>query len=443
MKVVLINNSTGLGNYLATKAGIEITGQYTNLHSIKEELYKKMTVADRLLYLCTADTENFTRDLNTIGELLRNYSQLFRFEEIIFYIEKCNATAGYADFVDRVLTEFPDQKYTVPISPLKISFPDAYQVLLGKTDAVLNTEARERIYVKPKGSTVNAIYSRDSRKTTLEPFSYEAIVDYDRLKGDAVKNDSGRLIQDLDGNEIQMNNRFDKPYLGSYEFKPNLGDKNIIIVTGTKASGATTYNNALAISASRGNKNTMIINMTDDAMYANYIMELGAPYGVGCYEYSIKNMLLKKEFEFLDHLCALTMHEVEENLRVDALRYFIKHSYKIDSNYIVIEVPVTLVKEVSRLLRHRLHTIFYVCESVTWELEKAMDMLKTLASSYQTKLWINNETRVRYEEDWLSVGQVMEIIPNDVEIVESMIVESYNIDDRLFAELVGDDINVQ
>lgn len=436
MKVVLVSESEGLGNYLATKAGIEIIGQYKDLYSIKDELYKQMTVGDRLLYICTSKNNCFTKDLNTIADLLRNYGELFKFEEIIFYIEKNPSNSGYPEFIERVFQEFPEQKYTVPISSLKIAFPDAYQVLLGKTDAILNTQARERIYVKPKGSTVSSIYN-ESGKTTLEPFDYETIETYDKLKRESVRTDSGRIIQDLDQDEIQIGATYDNPYLGSYEFQPNLGERNIIVVTGGKASGSTTYSNALAISTSKANKNTMIINMTDDEMYAQYIMELGAPFGLDCYEYSIKNMLLKKEFEFVNNLCTLTMHEVSDNLRVDALRYFLRNSYKINSDFIFIEVPLNLVEEVCRLIRHRLHTLFYVCESVSWELEKALPMVSTLADKYPLLLWMNNQTRVRYKEDWMEMGEVMEMTPSNVEIVDSVSIEDYNIDSSLYADLLG------
>lgn len=438
MKVVLVSESDGLGNYLATKAGIEIIAHYTNLYSIKDELYKKMTVADRLLYICTNKNQTFTKDLNTITELLRNYSELFRFDEIIFYIEKSPNNSGYPQFVERVFQEFPNQKYTVPVSTLKIAFPDAYQVLLGKTDAVLNTESRERIFIKPKGSTVSSIYN-ESGKTTLEPFDYSVVEEYDKLKRESVRNDSGRIIQDLDQDEIQLSPSQDKPYLGSYEFQPNLGEKNIILVTGGKACGATTYNNALAISTSKANKNTMIVNMTDDGMYAQYLVDLGAPFGLDCYEYSIKNMILKKEFEFRNHLCTLTMHEVSDNLRIDALRYFLKNSYRINSDYIFIEVPLSLVEEVARLVRHRLCQIFYVCESVAWEIEKALPNITTLADTYPLLLWLNNQTRVRYKDDWLEMGEVMEMTPNNIEIIDSITFEDYNIDDGLYVDLLGGD----
>lgn len=436
MRVVLISDSDNLGTFLSSKEGVEIIAQYRNLYSIRDELYKKMTVGNRLLYICTASNTWFTRDLNTIAELLRNYSQLFKFNEIIFYIEKSVTTNGYAEYIERVFQEFPEQKYTVPISTLKIAFPDVYQVLLGKTDAVLNSQSRERIYVKPKGSSVSAIYS-EGRKTTLEPFDYSSVEEYDKLKRESRKHDSRKIIQDLDQDEINIDANFDNPYLGSYAFQPNLGEKNIVIVTGGKASGATTYNNALAISTAKAHKNTMIINMTDDGMYAQYIMELGAPFGLDCYEYSIKNMLLKKEFEFANHLCTLTMHEVSANLRVDALRYFLKNSYKVNSDYIFIEVPLDLVNEVCRLVRHRLLEVFYVCESVAWELEKALPSISALAEKYPLLLWMNNQTRVRYKEDWLEMGEVIEMLPNNVEVVDSITFEDYNIDDSLFVNLLG------
>lgn len=439
MKVVLVNGSKGLSGFLASKAGVDIIDQYSNLYTVKEELYNKMIVADRLLYICKKDTQNFTRDLNTIGELLRNYSQLFKFEEIIFYIEKVSTTDGYPEYINRVFAEFPNQKYTVPINTARIAFTDAYEVLLGKTDAVLNTEARERIFIKPKGSEVNTIYNKDSKKTTLEPFSYDAVTEYDELKGQAVKHDSNRIIQDLDDNEIRMKSGYMDPFLGEYQVLPNMGEKNIILVTGGKASGATTYNNVLAVSTSRANKNTMIINMSDDAMYATYIVDLGGPFGINCYEYSIKNMILKKEFEFTNHLCALTMHEVSKDLRVDALRYFIKNSYKINSDYIFIEVPKELVKEVARLLRHRLNSIFYISESVAWEVENSLELIKDLASKFTTKLWINNETRVRYADDWMNMAQISEIVPSDVEIIDSIEFTDYNINDDLYTTLIGDD----
>lgn len=439
MKVVLINRSKGLSTFLASKAGIEIIEQYSNLYTIKEELYSKMIVADRLLYICNRDTQNFTRDLNTIGELLRNYAQMFRFEEIIFYIEKSNTTEGYPEYINKIFMEFPEQKYTVPINNTRIAFTDAYEVLLGKTDAVLNTEARERIYIKPRGSEVNVIYNKDSKKTSLEPFSYDSVTEYDELKEQSARHDSQRIIQDLDSNEIIMKPEFDNPFLGEYQTLPNMGEKNIVLVTGGKASGATTYNNVLSVSCSRANKNTMIINMSDDAMYATYLVDLGSPFDIKCYEYSIKNMIFKREFEFTNHLCALTMHEVSKDLRIDALRYFIKNSYKINSDYIFIEVPADMIMEVSRLLRHRINTIFYVCESVLWEIENCLDNLKDLSQKFPTKLWINNETRFRYTNDWLDMGQIGELIPNDIEIIDSIVFQDYNINEDLFIGLIGGD----
>lgn len=438
MKVVLVSSSSnGLSQYLSSKPGIDLIERYQDLYSVRSSLYNRLLVADRLLYVCTAETENFTRDLNTIGDLLENYGQLFKFDEIIFYVESSTKTKNYPDYIRATMGRFPKQKCTIPISDFKISFSDTYNVLLGRTDAVLNTEAREKVYIKQRGSKVQNIYDSDNKKITLEPFNYKSVQEYDELKETITENDSNTLIQTLDSNEINITQKYKDPYLGEFKFKQNLGERNIVLLTGNPANGTTTYLNGLALSVLKANKKSLAINMGYDNDFNSYLKVFGDEINLKFNSFNTRDLLLRESVDFsTNKLMTYSMHDLSDGAKVDALKYFIQHSSKCHADYIIIEVPMKLVREVSRILRHRLLRILCVSESVKEKLDNSIDLIKELSGRYTVELWVNNQARVRYESDWLSFGEVVERVPGNIVCHEEYILDSYDVDTEMFYEFV-------
>ena len=435
MDVVLVcNTMKDLNKYLDGKSGIRIIQTFSNLYSVKEKLYRTITRGDRLLYMCTQETENFTRDLNIISRLLKDYSETFKFEEMIFFVQNCTQTREFPNLIDKVMYEH-NQSYSVPISQFKITYDAAYSVLLGRTDKALNKESRERVYIKPRNTTTKEVYEKDSKKTVLEPFNYDTINKYDELKRISIQADNGKVIQDDNKNEINLTEKFPNPYLGEYKFQQNLGEKNIILITGEPANGTTTYLNTLASSALIAGKKPLIINMTDSGNYANYIDELGSRK-IGCIEYSVSDMLLKSSLNTKSGIASITLHDISREARIDGLRYFLKHGDKTNADYIFIELPRETLIEIAKLVRHRLHTIFYVIEGVKLTLQSRIELFKTISEEYNLNVWINNHSRIRYQEDILSYGEIKEILPGKIDVCKEIIVDDYDVSEKIFNSLV-------
>lgn len=439
MKVILVNNSIELARYLNSRSGVEVIEQYPNLVSKRDELFSKITRADRLLYLLTAENETFTKDLNTIAELLKNYGNMFKFDEIIFLIEQNSSAVKYSHYIKVVMRDFPNQKWTVPISDGKISFNETYDVLLGRTDVNLNKEARETVYIKPRGSQTKAVYEKDPTKRILEPFSYANVKQYDEVQNKIAQIDSGKTYQDVDNKESNISIQFDSPDFGSSEITENLSEQNIIICTGKPSVGTTMYNTALAISASKLKKDVMIINMSDDAMYAEYIIDMASPYGISFNEYHAKNLLTLNSFEFKNNLCALTFHNLDNIIRLDALRYYLKNTYKAKAELIFIEVPIHLAQIVARLVKHKLKRLIYITESVELEVDKLKPSVKEFSDNFNTSVWINNFSRVRYENQILSSEKVWENLPKGMECFDSVKIENLDLDESLYSSILGGD----
>ena len=89
LSVVLVagKETANVERFLTSK-GVKVVERYKNLYLHKEELFTKYTEADRLLYVCYEDSEDYTLDLQVISELLKTYNNMFKFKTIIFCIEK-------------------------------------------------------------------------------------------------------------------------------------------------------------------------------------------------------------------------------------------------------------------------------------------------------------------------------------------------------------------
>lgn len=440
MKVVLVNSTGDLVSYLNSKTGVEIIEHYKDLHSHRDELFSKLTKGDRLLYLLTSDNKTFTLDLNVIIELLRNYRNLFLFEEIIFLVEETKENKKFSRYINTVMNQFPDQKYTIPITSSKISFSETYDVLLGRTDAGLNKEARERVYVKVKGSQTKEIYEKDPKRRILEPFSYKGVQNYENLQKSSAEIDTGKVYHDLANTESNIRKEDQtSPFLGEARLKKNLVDKNIIVCTGKPASGTTMYNTCLALSASKCFNNVMIINMSEDAMYAEYIIEYASKYGFSCMEWHVKDLLLKNELKFeRNSLCSITMHSLGDDYKMDALRYYLKHSHKAKADMIFIEVPDTLAHQVCRLVRHRLAKLFYITESERLEVENLNKIIGEYNKSFDVSVWVNNLGRNRMTNSILSVDKVHEKLPKDVPCIDQVEIKDFNLDGTLYKSVMED-----
>ena len=437
LSVVLVagKETANVERFLASKH-VKIVERYKNLYPHKEELFTKYTEADRLLYICYEDSENFTLDLQVISELLKNYNNMFKFKTIIFCVEKNNRNAMYPEYIKTIADSF-NGKFDIKINVKneKIPMTEIYEMLLGRSDELLNRETRERIYIKPRGVDIKAVYEKDRSTTFLEPFNYNSVNSYDRNRQRASQIGSGEVVNEAE--EVTV--KFDNPDLGATRFDQKLGLKNVIIFTGRPANGTTTYFNATCVSLTKARKNTLMVNLTNDDSYFRYLGNLGASSNVECTEWSLQDMLLHGMFEYSNYLCALSLHDVPNDIKIDALRHLMLNLGKASADFIVIEVPVDLVDEVARLVRHRLRTIFYVTESVLSELEKIMEHISVLNERYNVSVWLNNQVRVRYKQDCKSIAEVMDKLPAGVSCIEDVMVTDYNLTSEIYDNLIKEE----
>lgn len=437
LSVVLVagKETANVERFLTSK-GVKVVERYKNLYLHKEELFTKYTEADRLLYVCYEDSENYTLDLQVISELLKTYNNMFKFKTIIFCIEKTGRNAMYPEYTKTVADSF-NGKFDIKINTKneKIPMTEIYEMLLGRSDELLNKETRERIYIKPRGVDIKAVYEKDRSTTFLEPFNYNSVNSYDRNKQRAGQINAGDVVNEVEENPVKFNN----PDLGTFRFDQKLGSKNIIIFTGRPANGTTTYFNATCVSLTKAKKKTLMINLTDDDAYFRYLENLGREGNVECTEWSLQDMLLQGVFEYSNFLCALSLHDVPRDIRIDALRHLMLNLSKVNADYIVIEAPTDLVDEVARLVRHRLRTIFYVTESVLSELSKVLNQISNLSERYKVTVWLNNQVRVRYKEECRSIEDIMNKLPAGVSCVEDVRVVDYNLTSEIYDNLIKED----
>ena len=437
MKVILISDvNDKLADYLSKRAGIELEGVYNNLYSVQYKLSNQLIEANRLLYICRKNNDHLIKDLNALLKLLKENSQVFRIGEIIFYLEDCGSkTKDFKSSIHKLMDGVPDQKYTVPISDFKISFNDAYNVLLGKTDAVLNVEARERVFIKQKDSRVQNVYDTDTKKISCEPFDYNSVVEYDEQKEKVRNTANSKLNQGMDSKQINIVNKFKDPYLGEFKFSDTLGERNVVLMTGNPAVGTTTYLMTLIISAIKAGKKAMLFNLTKNDSFIDILDEIS--YGeIKGNNYDMRDFILRNELKFKNDLITVTAHKVSKNAKLDSIRYFMQNNFKCMADYVFIEVPITMVSEASHILRHRLSQIIVVSEPVEREIYSSVELLTELNKHYNVAIWINSLSRFRLEGELLSFGQVLEIIPSSITTHNEFSVEDNEIDTELFNMIV-------
>lgn len=437
MKVILISDvNDKLAEYLSKRAGIELEGVYSNLYSVQNKLSNQLIEVNRLLYICRKNNDHLIKDLNALLKLLNENSQVFRIDEIIFYLEDCGArTRDFKKSIHKLMESVPEQKYTLPISDFKISFNDAYNVLLGKTDSALNVEARERVYIKQKDSRIQNVYDTDTKKITLEPFNYANVQEYDEQKEKVRNTADSKVNQGMDSKQINIVKKFKDPYLGEFKFNSNLGERNVVLMTGKPAVGTTTYLDTLVLSTIKAGKKVLLFNLTDNDSFLD-ILEGLTSGDIKANNYSMRDLILRNELTTRDNLATITAHKVSKSAKLDSLRYFLQNSFKCRTDYIFIEVPLEMVTQASHILRHRLSQVIVVAEPVYREVYNVVEILTELNKHYNVAIWINSLSRFRLEEEFLSFGQVLEIIPSQITTHNEFSIEDNEIDTELFNIIV-------
>ena len=395
MKVFLVSpNPIGLGEFLNSKDGIEVVQQIPNIYSKVNDLMQIMVIADRLLYLCTADNTSFTKDLAALSDLLSAYHGMFKITEFIFFLQLDKSKVNYVDYIEAIFKEFPNQKYSIIKTKDKIGYPEAYNALMGKSNLSANEKMTETIYVKNRGSQAKAIYSAQKVNYSIIPFDYTNQKEYDNLKKSISIQDSSDYIKESTQEE-NLKSTENSPYLGKITVSGSKTVKNIILFTGDTGVGTTAYFTAMTVAASKGNEPVFLLNYKNDETCFEYLSKDNQQFSEQLSIYDTKDLLLLYPFKTSNNLGCFMSDNLSDESKLATLPYILKHP-TLQNALLFIEVEPSILLQVSEILSTNLLQIIVVTEGLKMNYHKDLLFIKSLINeNFPVSVWINRNSRVR------------------------------------------------
>lgn len=434
LKVLLVagDQTESLAKYFNERGTLQVVRKYNNIVSNVNDIEGKIIDVDKLVYVYNpASDMNIKRDMGALKKILKEVNEgisFFNVREIIFCMQEDSTSNNVLRFFNAAMREVDFDNIDVFTPKEELTYIDIYNKLLGTTVGNKVNHTYMNIVRKPKGSQIKNVYDPKVKDINLEPFTYEHLENHEKAKVTA--NKIGMEVNYCDLNNTRE--KFDRPYLGSFDVDDIFNKRNIYIVTGLPRTGITTNTCMLSASAVSANKSVTIINLTTTSDTQDYLRFMK----VNCTKFSMSKFILQDKLEHKNLLNLVHIPHIISDVRKEGLGYILSHSSKIDSDIIIIECDTSMLDYIISLCNYRIVRIFYSCETLEKDVNNILSYINTLAENNDITLLLSNLLRNMECFKRITPKQVKSRIANNITVVEPLEYDITHIDSLYYEELL-------
>lgn len=434
LKVLLIagEQTDSLAKYFNERGTLQVVRRYNNLVSNVDDIDGKILDVDKLVYVYNPSSEmNIKRDMGALKKLLKHVNEgisFFNVREISFFMQEDENSDNVLKFFNAAMREVEFENVNVYTPKEELTYIDIYNNLLGTTEGNNVNHTYMNIVRKPRGSQIKNVYDPKIKDVNLEPFTYEHLDDHEKAKSNANKIGMEVKYTDLDSGL----EKFDRPYLGSFEVDDIFSKKNIYIVTGLPRTGVSTNTCVFATSSTLANKTVTVVNLTSNSDTQDYLRTMKTK----CSKYSMGKFILLDKLEHKNLLNLIHIPHTISDVRKEGLGYILSHSNKIDSDIIIIECDNSMLDYVVSLCKYRIVRIFYSCETLEKDINNTFSYLNHLAEDNVVTLMLTELLREMKGTKRLDYEKIKKRFKDNLKIVAPVRYDEFPLDTLYYEQLL-------
>lgn len=307
MMLVAGNNSKSLATFLEQRGTFTLDFIYNDLNGNRDELLRQVIKVDKFVYVYRIDEEtksasmNIRLDMQSLREMLVN-NKFFRPEEILFLCGSGKVYNQAKKYFLSVMDECGFNNFVIRTVNGIVSFAAIYDNLIGIT---LNKDFKNHyrnLYRRNRGDDATMAFEPgDDRDVSVEAFDYSGVKMWEEKKKLATSVEQDIPIEDSD--EYRHPN-WVNPSFDGILMDDILPPGNLIIVTGAKHGGKSTWGIQLANSATANGQRTAIYDFTRMQRLQGMVSENALPFKT----ISPFDMMHLKEYSG-DVICSFNFNE--------------------------------------------------------------------------------------------------------------------------------------
>lgn len=395
--MILASNANNIADYFNRNSGgsIDIEHKYTSLQDNMSYIMNSNIRIDKFIIVMSEESDmNIKQEMTCLMNLIDG-NAFFRVGEILVYAEEneyCSSGINYFKFV---MNNLHFDNYTIKTYKDGIKIQSLYRDTLSILPPDENKTSYNVVYRVRKGEDSKVGYSPRPRNLTIVPKSRDGVSEYEDIKHNALKSESGRLITDIAPKEI-IKVDFDLDL-----FKSNLSSiQNVYIYTGCAKSGTSFLCTSVAIQTD----NTLVLDLSKNSGSYKTFKRLGDKVTY------IDNAKLFLGEAYLDNglKCAINTHE---DSAMNLLKYIITVPNKLSFSNLFIDCDLSDLDSIVRVLQMKIKNIVFTCESLEDEFNSIKNYILKY-SNYTTYLYLNECLQLDPSHQRVSPLQIKTSVPN-------------------------------
>lgn len=353
--MVLASNADNIAEYFSRNSGgsIDIEHKYSSLQENMSYIMNSNIRIDKFIVVMSeSSTMNIKQEMTCLMKLMEG-NAFFKVGEILVYAEENNYCSSGINYFKFVMNSLNYTNYNIKLYKDGIKIQSLYRDTLSILPPDEEKTSYNVVYRVRKNEDSKVGYSPRRRQATIYPKTRDGVEEYNKVKHNALKSESGRLVMEPAQKEIQKVD-FDLDL-----FNSNLESiKNVIIFVGPPKSGTS----CLCSTTSLQSPNALVLDLSDNLGTYNTFKRMGDEV-----EYiDNRNLLLGGSYIDEGLKC---VHKEYKGSELDLLKYITSIPNRLEFNTLIIDTDLDLLDDLISVLQMKVKKIIYTCESTPSEFE--------------------------------------------------------------------------
>lgn len=417
-------------------SSLKVEYVFDSLMKHAEEMRTGIYRVDKLVYVYRDDSLDIRKDMRILQDLLLG-DAYFNVHEIVFFISDPEGEYDGLKFFNSVMSEVRERAETnsainIPSERVfkyndTLTYDIIYTQLLGISESLKVDNSFVPVYRVERHSGSKKAYEADdfTDAAPIEPFSYIKLKKYEELQKSVKANDSGEPIID---SEIRSPLKKVDADFGSLDYKDPATRVNIVLVSGNRKSGTTTFALSLAASLMAGRKKTLLLDMSRNKGLSFSLPVVNLPYS----EYKLEETLLEKYHEQEHDIAVISDYDYK--LRYHVLVNLLGSLTTYNCDFLIIDCHSENLEEVSKILSRFTVKTFITSGLKEQDIEEVKDLFEKVKESNLVITEVVNSQSFYAD---MKADDVKISMPNLVNLMKCPVVEDFDLDEYFAQQLLG------
>ena len=435
IKLMLVagSSSKNLAEFLNKRGTFSVTNVYTSLNSCLGELQTQIIRSDKFLYLYNPDNQdvNFDirADMRALGVLLKD-SSFFNPGELIFMLKNSEDSVLAMRYFKTIMKDTGYTNYSIKQIDGQLSYEAIYNSIMGVSTVKDFNNVYKDFYKVERNSEADLAYAaRDDKNLKIEPFTFDALAEYEDRKETAIKTDSGQIISDNADTNLELR---DNPNFAEFSVNNTLVKKKVVLVSGRAKSGKSVWSTVLATSSVSAGRATAIFDYTDNSDMEQHLRMADFIYQV----YSLKEAMLLNSVDGASLSLVNVRNKKEDQVKLN----FLRHKLTLTDNTfdtIIIVCELDDFEAIYNTIYENVTNVVLTCTALLNDLSLLLHWAE-MCKDCDLKIILNECINLLGFNEFCTAEQARMVFPEPYVLIKAKNFTKLNFGEKIYKSIVGD-----